>query len=115
MEIHLSYPKSGDTSVTIIHRLCITLWISDYFSREYRYINSLGAFCTTLNGLETFESLLYVLLHAKLRGEDVPYNAFLVYNVRNPTGKESEGVGNTIEPSYLPSLIAEQGKREIVL
>jgi hypothetical protein len=60
MEVRRSYPISGDTSVTIIYRLCITLWISDYFSREYRYINSLGAFCTTLglprlHGLSAFK------------------------------------------------------------
>jgi hypothetical protein len=54
-------------------------------------------------------------LHANLRRENVPDDPLLVYYVGNPTREKTEGVRNTIEPSDLFSLIAEQSEGQIVL
>ena len=54
-------------------------------------------------------------LHANMGGENVSDNPLLVYYVGNPTMEETEGVGNSIEPSDLFSFIAEQREGQVVL
>src|SRR5215211_1692147 len=56
-----------------------------------------------------------MLLHPKVRGENVPDYALLVNYVRHPTGEETKGVGNSIQLPDLASLVAEQGEGEAVL
>src|SRR3712207_2560123 len=65
--------------------------------------------------LEGPEGLFYVPGHAQLGGEDVPHHPLLVYDVRHPTGEESESVGHPVELPYLAPFVAEQDKGQAVL
>jgi hypothetical protein len=47
-------------------------------------------------GSECRQRFLHMPLHAKLRGEDVPHHALTVYDVRHPTGEETEGLGHPV-------------------
>jgi len=42
-----------------------------------------------------------------LKGEDVPHHAIFVYDVRDPTGKETEGLGHPVLPPDVTALVAE--------
>src|SRR4028119_86675 len=84
-------------------------------SIEYRCSIPLCGFRIALNSSESVESFLYMFLHANLRGEDVPHNTLLVYDVRHPAGEETQGTRRPVERPHLATLVAEQGEGQIVL
>ena len=59
--------------------------------------------------------MFYVPSCVELGGEYVLHHLLLVYNLRHPTGEESEGVGYPVELPHLTPLVAEQNKGQAML